>query len=157
MTDANNAVGLLTPFYFNHHMAITQLSCRLHLIPRSEDTMQINYDRAEKAVVNGKLKALIVTNPCNPTGTVAGQDTLQRIARMCANNGCALILDNTYADFVYDGNGRLEGLNEPNVLNVYSFSKNYAMSGWRVGYVTYHDTFAEAMLKVGCFLHINYC
>ena len=128
-------------------MAITQLSCRVHLIPRA-DTMHVDIEEVKKAIINGRLKALILTTPCNPTGTIVPRETLQKIADACATSQCALIVDNTYSDFVFGSVPNQPRIVAPNVFNVYSFSKNYGMSGWRMGYVIHHEQFAETMLKV---------
>jgi aspartate/methionine/tyrosine aminotransferase len=128
-------------------MAITQLSCRAHLIPRTV-TMHPDVDRIAQALKNGKLKALIITNPCNPTGTLIKQDDLQQIAKLCDTYGCALILDNTYEDFIFDERPKPEPIYGPNVFNVFSFSKNYGMSGWRMGYLVFHERFTDSLMKV---------
>ena len=115
--------------------------------------MHPDVERIEKAIVNGKLKSLIITNPCNPSGTIVPQKDLLNVAEVCRKHKCALILDNTYEDFVFtkDENKQLppkERISGPGVFNVFSFSKNYGMSGWRMGYMTYDVSFADALLKV---------
>jgi aspartate/methionine/tyrosine aminotransferase len=145
-TDAEDSVGLLDSYYFNHHMCITQISCKVHLIPRTKSLLP-DAERIKMAIVDGKLKALILTNPCNPTGTIIPLATLKEISSACQAHGCTLILDNTYRDFVYEG-PKPERLSGRHIINVYSFSKNFGMSGWRMGFLTYHDSWAQSMLKV---------
>lgn len=119
--------------------------------------MHPDVPRIEKALINGQLKALIITNPCNPTGTIVPSEDLKKIAELCKQHHCALILDNTYEDFVYNKNNSMleERLTGPGIFNVFSLSKNYGMSGWRMGYMTYNEQFADSLLKVSLNVHCN--
>jgi aspartate/methionine/tyrosine aminotransferase len=82
-------------------------------------------------------KAVIITTPNNPTGAIVPRREIDRIARECARRGMFLILDRTYAGFEFEREpapARLRHLPD-NVVIVGSFSKVFAMTGWRVGYL----------------------
>lgn len=87
-----------------------------------------------------RTRAVVVNSPCNPTGAVAGALDLERVARACAERGALLISDETYERFVYDGQrhasvASLAARYPDTVVLVGSFSKTYAMTGWRLGYL----------------------
>lgn len=87
-----------------------------------------------------RTRAVIVNTPCNPTGAVASTLDLERLASACAERGALLISDETYERFVYDGRrhasvAALAARYPDTVVLVGSFSKSYAMTGWRVGYL----------------------
>lgn len=82
-------------------------------------------------------KAVIITTPNNPTGAIVPRREIDRIARECARRGMFLILDRTYAGFEFEREPAPAGLTHlpDNVVIVGSFSKVFAMTGWRVGYL----------------------
>ena len=87
-----------------------------------------------------RTRAVVVNSPCNPTGAVAGVLDLERVARACAERGALLISDETYERFIYDGQrhasvASLAARYPETVVLVGSFSKTYAMTGWRLGYL----------------------
>lgn len=87
-----------------------------------------------------RTRAVVINSPCNPTGAVAGVLDLERVARACAERGALLISDETYERFIYDGQryasvASLAARYPETVVLVGSFSKTYAMTGWRLGYL----------------------
>ena len=92
------------------------------------------------AAMSERTRAVIVNSPCNPTGAVASALDLERLASACAERGVLLISDETYERFVYDGRrhasvASLAARYPDTVVLVGSFSKSYAMTGWRLGYL----------------------
>lgn len=87
-----------------------------------------------------RTRAVIVNSPCNPTGAVASTPDLERLAAACAERDALLISDETYERFIYDGKrhasvAALATRHPDTVVLVSSFSKSYAMTGWRLGYL----------------------
>lgn len=87
-----------------------------------------------------RTRAVVINSPCNPTGAVAGSLDLERVAGACAERGALLISDETYERFIYDGQqhasvASLADRYPETVVLVGSFSKTYAMTGWRLGYL----------------------
>jgi len=101
----------------------------------------------------GGLKAVILNSPCNPSGAVIPADEVARFAEFAARSGTVLISDETYDTFNYDGGAfasfaaHQERLRDRLVL-VNSFSKAYAMTGWRVGYALGPKELMAAMRKI---------
>lgn len=103
-----------------------------------DDGFRIRAEPVIKAFTD-RTRAVIVNSPCNPTGGVIGADDLERLTAACAERGVVLIADETYERFVYEGEhasaAALAGRYPETVVLVASFSKTYAMTGWRIGYM----------------------
>jgi aspartate aminotransferase len=90
--------------------------------------------------ITERTRAILLNSPCNPTGGVVLEDDLREIVRTAAERGLLVISDETYDRFVY-GNirhasaARLAAEFPDTVVLVGSFSKTYAMTGWRIGYM----------------------
>ncbi len=96
----------------------------------ARDGFQINPDDVERAVTK-KTRAVLINSPSNPTGTLLEAERMKRLAEM----DLPVISDEIYHGLVYEGKERsiLEFTNHAFVLN--GFSKLYAMTGWRLGYL----------------------
>lgn len=94
-------------------------------------------EAVEDLMVRTGAACIVINSPHNPTGTVIGSDRLRRIADAAERHGCALVFDECYDQVVLDGEPApsLDPNSGPLVINVFSLSKTYAMTGWRVGYV----------------------
>ena len=117
----------------------------------AEEGFQINPDLI-KGLVSKKTKAIILNSPSNPTGTVMKKKLLEEIASIAIENNLMIISDEAYEYYVY-GNAKhesiaaLNGL-ENNVLTLQSFSKSFAMPGFRVGYAIGPEWLIEPMTKI---------
>ncbi|HVS63735.1 MAG TPA: pyridoxal phosphate-dependent aminotransferase [Thermoanaerobaculia bacterium] len=90
--------------------------------------------------IGERTRAVLVNSPCNPTGGVIERAELRRLVEACAQRRIPLISDETYDRFVFDGRSHasvseLAGDFPETCVLVGSFSKTYAMTGWRLGYV----------------------
>jgi aspartate/methionine/tyrosine aminotransferase len=98
----------------------------------------------------GGARVLIVNSPSNPTGAVWDRGTLEAVYELARRHDLAVLSDEVYEDIVFDGDHvSLSELDDDGrVVSVFSFSKGYAMTGWRIGYATGPSAFVEAMVKV---------
>ena len=109
-------------------------------VPTSvEDGFRIHAGPILEAVTD-RTRAILLNSPCNPTGGVVGAGDLREIVEFAAERGLLVISDETYARFVYDGAqhasaAALAAEFPETVVLVGSFSKTYAMTGWRIGYL----------------------
>ncbi|HEY0512016.1 MAG TPA: pyridoxal phosphate-dependent aminotransferase [Thermoanaerobaculia bacterium] len=91
------------------------------------------------AAVTSRTRAILLNAPCNPTGGVMSAEDLRRVVTFAAERGLVVISDETYERFVYDGPpvsaAALAAEFPETVVVVGSFSKTYAMTGWRIGYL----------------------
>lgn len=150
--DADDAVILVAPYYFNHLMCL-QMSgggARVLLAPTDPLTLAPDMEAIKKLASNTpKLKAVVVVNPCNPTGAVLESDVVQELVDVTASVGSWLVLDETYSDFTFDG-ATFHSASAPHVVHITSLSKAYGMAGWRVGALATHPDagLTQALLKI---------
>ena len=92
------------------------------------------------AALTPHTRAIVLNSPCNPTGAILPAADLEALVVECAERGVLVISDETYERFVYDDDGFVSAAvlaqrYPQTVVVVGSFSKTYAMTGWRVGFV----------------------
>ncbi len=104
-----------------------------------------------EAVITPRTKAILVGYPANPTGATMGREDLGAIAEVAAKHDLAVISDEIYDRLTYDGVhtcfASLPGMQERTIL-MGGFSKAYAMTGWRLGWIAAPGPLAEAVMKV---------
>jgi len=97
-----------------------------------------------------EARVIVVNSPSNPTGAVFSRATSERLLELARRYDLTVISDEVYEDLVFDGEhvslGALD--DDGRVVSVYSFSKAYAMTGFRIGYLTANSTVVEAVVKV---------
>ena len=92
-------------------------------------------DALERAV-GPRTRVLVVNSPGNPTGTVHSRSTVEALVELAQRRGLWLVSDECYDELVFDGEHVSPASVAVNgIVSVFSFSKTYAMTGWRVGYV----------------------
>ena len=90
---------------------------------------------AIEASITDKTKLIVVNTPNNPSGAVYSEEDLRRIAAIAERHNILVISDEIYEHFVYDGGHFSMGSIYPNTITMNGFSKEHAMTGWRIGYV----------------------
>jgi aspartate aminotransferase len=121
---------------------------------------QLDVDAIATAVTP-KTKAILINSPNNPTGAVYPRSELERIARLAVEHDLFVVADEAYHFFVYDNLPHfslydLEAVRARLILTR-SFSKHYAMTGFRVGYAVAPSTLAAAMVRLQSHLTGNVC
>ena len=101
-----------------------------------------------KACLTEKTKAIVLNSPCNPTGVILNRESLEAVREAVLERDLYLICDNVYNQLVY---GPCEDLSleealKDNTILCQSFSKPYAMTGWRVGYLVCPEKLLERLL-----------
>lgn len=124
-----------------------------------EDNFELNPDVIRQCVNRGRTKVIIVNTPSNPTGNVLKRKTLEEVADIAVDNNLLVIADEAYEKFVY-GKSRhvsMASLNgvQDRVITLQSFSKTYAMTGFRVGYSAGPEKIISAMKKVHVYTSIS--
>lgn len=140
VTSPGDEMVLLTPAWPNFAAAAELSGARPIAVPlRFENgKWQLDLDRLE-AAINEKTRALFINTPSNPTGWTATHNDLKAILSLARKHGLWIIADEIYALYYYGG-GRapsfLDIMDEDDrSLFVNSFSKNWSMTGWRVGWI----------------------
>jgi aspartate/methionine/tyrosine aminotransferase len=100
------------------------------------------------AAVSPRTRALVVVSPSNPTGWTASHDDLTALLAIARRHGFWIIADETYARFWYEDGPRAPSFYdvmaaEDRVLFVNTFSKNWAMTGWRMGWIAAHPALGQ--------------
>lgn len=101
--------------------------------------------------ITRKTKIIIINSPCNPTGGVYSKDTLKKIADYAVDKNIFVLSDEIYEKIIYDREhlsiGAMDGMQDL-TITVNGFSKAYAMTGWRLGYVNAPKEVYKEMLKL---------
>lgn len=104
-----------------------------------------------RAAVTPKTKAIIFNNPTNPTGMAYGEDTLRMLARVAEEYDLLIAADEIYTTYLFEGSyvplRTLPGM-EKRTITLNSFSKNFLMTGWRVGMLIAEPEILSVMLNI---------
>ncbi|MFH1364021.1 MAG: pyridoxal phosphate-dependent aminotransferase [Candidatus Aenigmatarchaeota archaeon] len=126
------------------------LSVKLHEV----DGFQLTTEGLKDVIIPEKTKGLIINTPTNPTGTVYTKKTLEEVADFAVEHDLIIFSDEAYEKFVYEGKhisiGSLSGMSD-RVVTLHSFSKTYAMPGFRVGYAVGEENIIKAMKDLHVF------
>jgi aspartate/methionine/tyrosine aminotransferase len=134
-----------TPAWPNFAGAITVAGARAAPVPMActEAGWRLDLDRL-KGAVTGRTRAIVVNSPANPTGWTASLDDLRGILALARGRGLWIIADEIYARFAHDPRLTIDGRapsfrdvmdEHDRILFVQTFSKNWAMTGWRIGWL----------------------
>ena len=150
ITRPGDHVLVLSPYYFNHVMAVQLAGCKPVIIDTDRNYQPI-VERVGRRI-SKRARAIVLVSPSNPTGAVYSKDTINEIGKLCAKNGVYLITDETYEHFTYDDAKFVSALSLDkeieHTISLFSFSKSYGMSGYRIGYAVFPASIYREMLKV---------
>jgi len=137
--DPGDEVILPSPTYSTHIRIVTIASGKPVLVPTiEEDGFALDIEGIKKAITP-KTKAILYCSPSNPTGTVFSENELRQIAKIALKNNLMIITDEAYEYFTFDDNKHFSIASIPEmkkyVISCYTFTKTYAMTGWRIGYL----------------------
>lgn len=112
-----------------------------------------------ESLITPNTKALMINTPNNPTGSVMSRETMAKIAELAVKHDILVISDDVYNTLLYDGEEAVSiasfpGMKERTVI-VNSFSKSYAMTGWRIGFIAGPAEIVDKMTK--CQENFNAC
>lgn len=105
--------------------------------------------------VTERTKALIINTPCNPTGAVYSRKLLEEITDFAVEHDLIVISDEAYEKIVFEGKhvsiASLNGIKD-RVVSIFTFSKTYAMTGWRLGYAVARKDIIDKMVKLNMYI-----
>ncbi len=138
LLDPGDEVVIPAPAFGLYETVVRAAHGKVRFLDTSADAFAINEDQL-RAVVGERTKAIVITSPNNPTGCVYGPDSLDAVARVAAETGICVICDDVYNRLCYaDGLERF-AVRHPELRDqtvvVDSFSKPWAMTGWRIGWL----------------------
>jgi aspartate/methionine/tyrosine aminotransferase len=150
VTDPGDEVILLTPFYFNHEMAVVMCGAVPVPVPTDSD-YHLDLD-AIAAAITPRTRAVVTVSPNNPTGAVYPERALRAVNALCASRGLFHVHDEAYEYFVYGDTPHFSPASAAgaagHTISLYSLSKAYGMASWRVGYMVVPAVLAEAVNKI---------
>ncbi len=138
LLDPGDEVVIPAPAFGLYETVVRAAHGKVRFLDTSADAFAINEDQL-RAVVGERTKAIVITSPNNPTGCVYGAGSLDAVARVAAETGICVICDDVYNRLCYaDGLERF-AVRHPELRDqtvvVDSFSKPWAMTGWRIGWL----------------------
>ncbi len=154
LLDPGDEMLLLTPYYFNHHMAVAMIGAVPVEVPLDYEKGFVMEPERVLEMITPRTRAITIVSPSNPTGTVYPQETLALLADLLKDTGIMVISDETYEYFTpgpfTEGHFSIGAIPEmaQRTFTISSFSKAFGITGWRVGYVTAPREYVGDMLKV---------
>jgi aspartate/methionine/tyrosine aminotransferase len=148
---AGDEVILPTPWYFNHKMWLDMQGVKT--VPLPAGAGLIPEAEAAAALITPRTRAIVLVSPNNPGGVEYPAETLTAFRDLCRSRGLALIVDETYRDFDSRSTRAHDLFTDPDwadtLIQLYSFSKAYRLTGHRVGAIT---ASADRLFQVEKFL-----
>jgi aspartate/methionine/tyrosine aminotransferase len=147
------SVILPAPWYFNHQMTLQMLGIGVQPLACRPEAGFVPDPAAAEALIDATTRAIVLVTPNNPTGAIYPEGVVAAFAALARRRGLALIVDETYRDFLAAGTNRAHGLLaapdwRETVIQLYSFSKAYAVPGHRIGAITAGPQAMGQILKV---------
>jgi len=104
-------------------------------------------------LITDKTQAIVLVSPSNPTGKIFSKEELMEVGRIAKQYNNIIIIDDPYSDFIYENSDKYFNLAsveefKENIVYMYSFSKSYAMSGWRLSYMIMPEELKHEAMKV---------
>jgi aminotransferase len=151
VVDPGDEVILPSPTYSTHINQVVLASAKPVLVPTIEEEGFIWDMEAIKKAISPKTKAILYCSPSNPTGTVFSEEQLRQLSEIALANDLMVITDEAYEYFVFDGHKHFSIASIPkmqkNVISCFTFTKTYAMTGWRVGYLHANEELIQQINK----------
>lgn len=146
MINPGDEVIFMDP-YFVMYPSLVRMCGGVPVPVDSYPDFAINPDRIAEAVTP-KTKMILLNSPANPTGVTADRESLEAVAKLAQEKGIALVSDEIYSSFFYDGDFVSPAEFNDQTIVIDGFSKSHAMTGWRVGYVHGPKEVISVMLKL---------
>jgi len=152
LLDPGDEVLIPAPYYVNY----VQMCQMCHAVPvvidnPLADALSFNVEDLEAAITS-RTKVIMINTPSNPTGRIIPRDKIEAIAEIAVRHDLVVISDEVYKSLIYECKdyrsiAAMEGMRERTVL-INSLSKEFCMTGWRIGYVLGPSEVIEGMIKL---------
>ena len=153
LLDDGDEIVIPEPFYPNYHTSVTLAGATIRPLTTCPEENYHYADRARvEACINEHTRAILITNPGNPTGTVLTREELELMLQIAKEHDLFIIVDEVYREFIYDGQPLTSALQYPefeqNVIIIDSVSKRFSACGARVGLlISKNKAFMSQALK----------
>jgi len=150
LTSPGDEAILVAPFYFNHDMWLKIEGAKVRYLEPGPDLLPD--PQQAQALITDKTKLITLVSPGNPTGVTIPKEIIHEFALLAQSNNIALIIDETYRSFRDEQTPAHELFASPNwrdhVISLHSFSKDFAIPGYRCGAVVGGNAAITEALKV---------
>jgi len=151
ITDPKDEIIVVEPCYVSYQPCITLSGGEPISLPTSmEDGFVPTSEEIEQRITD-KTKAIVISYPNNPTGATMNKKRMEEIADIVSEYDLILISDEVYGDLTYNGKhvsfSSLNGMKDRTIL-LNGFSKAYAMTGWRIGYLAANEEIVDGAVKI---------
>ena len=146
--EAGDEIILPNPSFLSYEACITLSGAKIVSVDCSmENEFKLKAeDVLEK--ISSDTKAVMLNSPSNPTGAVMEKEDIKAIADLSMDHDFLIISDEIYEKIIYDKNHYSPAKYSDNVITLNGFSKTYAMTGLRIGYLTANENYTEELLKI---------
>lgn len=139
------------PYFADYNNQIYLAGGKMVEVVTKEENHYAPEEAAIRAAITPRTRAMIVNTPCNPTGAAYSMETLTMLAKLATEYDLLILADEIYTRYLYDGAfvpmRTLPGMAD-RVVTLNSFSKNFLMTGWRVGYIIAHPELIQVFQQV---------
>ena len=146
MVNPGDEVIVLDP-YFVMYDALAQVAGGKVVYVDTYPDFRLDPDRVA-AAITPRTKLILFNSPANPTGYTAGEEEVRSLAELAARRGIALVSDEIYRSFCYDGPFVSPAQFNDHTIVVDGFSKAYGMPGWRLGFAHGPQAIIQEMIKL---------
>jgi aspartate/methionine/tyrosine aminotransferase len=159
LVNTGDEVLITSPRFTTYDMAVSMCGGVPVPVPTYEEDDFALMPAAIEARITSRTKALVLVTPNNPTGAVTPPAVIREIADLVIRHNLVLISDEIYAKLIYPGSEHLSAASLPGMkertITLNGFSKAYAMTGWRVGYLAGPEPFVRQLVEPRHTLSIN--
>lgn len=152
LLNPDDEVIIPAPYYVNYVQMVSLCHAKPIVVdnPTAEE-LSFNVDDIEQAITP-KTRAIIINTPTNPTGKIISKEKIQALADLAKKHDLVVIADEVYKCLIYDNEKfksivGIEGMRERTIL-INSLSKEFCMTGWRIGYVLGPEEIISTMVKL---------
>jgi len=153
MLDSGDEIILTDPCFASHIQQIGLFSGVPVYWPLDEENGWALDLQKLPSLISDKTQAIVLVSPSNPTGRIFSKDELLKVGEIAKAHNIFIIIDDPYSDFVYENKEQYFNLAsvkelKDHLIYMYSFSKAYAMSGWRLSYMIMPEELKRETMKV---------
>ena len=151
VVDPMDEVVIFSPYFTPYKQQIEMAGgVAVEVMTFENENWAIDESRVYAAITD-KTKAIIINTPCNPTGACLNDESYALIAKVANEFDLVVIADEIYTQYCYESQFKpfilLDGMSE-RTITLNSFSKNFMMAGWRIGYAVANPALTSAMMKI---------
>ena len=155
--DPGDEVILFEPYYGYHAATLHALGCSLRYVRMSPPDWPLP-QQALEAAIGPRTRAIVISNPSNPSGKVYQREELEWLGQLCQRHKLVLFSDEIYEHFVYDGRVHIPPATLPalreRTITLSGFSKIFSITGWRLGYAIAPPEVIEAASRFNDLIYV---